>query len=97
MNTATAGTGHPRACQLRRSGDDKMLAGVARGIARYLDADVMLVRVIIAALALFTGVGVALYSRLAADPRGRQRPAGRRGVDGRPPGPLPLNPDQPTA
>ena len=61
MNTATAGTGHPRACQLRRSGDDKMLAGVAGGIARYLNADVTLVRVIIAALALFTGAGVALY------------------------------------
>jgi phage shock protein PspC (stress-responsive transcriptional regulator) len=38
-----------------------MLAGVAGGIARYLGADVTLVRVIIAALALFTGVGVALY------------------------------------
>ena len=38
-----------------------MLAGVAGGIARYLDADVTLVRVIIAALALFTGAGAALY------------------------------------
>ena len=61
MNATTTGTGHPRACQLRRSGDDKMLAGVAGGIARYLNADVTLVRVIIAALALFTGAGVALY------------------------------------
>ncbi len=60
MNTTTD-TGQPRACQLRRSGDDKMLAGVAGGIARYLNADVTLVRVIIAALALFTGAGVALY------------------------------------
>jgi phage shock protein PspC (stress-responsive transcriptional regulator) len=34
---------------------------VADGIARYLSADVTLVRVIIAALALFTGAGVALY------------------------------------
>ena len=47
--------------QLRRSGDERMLAGVARGIARYLNADVTLVRVIIAALALFTGAGAALY------------------------------------
>ena len=47
--------------QLRRSGDDRMLAGVAGGIARYLNADVTLVRVIIAALALFTGAGAALY------------------------------------
>jgi len=38
-----------------------MLAGVAGGIARYLDVDVTLVRVIIAVLALFTGVGVPLY------------------------------------
>ncbi len=38
-----------------------MLAGVGSGIARYLDADVTLVRVIIAALALFTGAGVVLY------------------------------------
>jgi phage shock protein PspC (stress-responsive transcriptional regulator) len=38
-----------------------MLAGVAGGIARYLDADVTLVRVIIAVLALFTGVGAGLY------------------------------------
>ena len=37
-----------------------MLAGVAGGIARYLNADVTLTRVI-AALALFTGAGVALY------------------------------------
>ena len=47
--------------QLRRSADDKMLAGVAGGIARYLNADVTLVRVIIAALALLTGAGVPLY------------------------------------
>ena len=67
MNTTTADagsatvTGQPGACQLRRSGDDKMLAGVARGIARYLNADVTLIRVIIATLALFTGAGAALY------------------------------------
>ena len=67
MNTNTADAGpaavssQTEARQLRRSGDDKMLAGVAGGIARYLNADVTLVRVIIAALALFTGAGVALY------------------------------------
>jgi phage shock protein PspC (stress-responsive transcriptional regulator) len=38
-----------------------MLAGVAGGIARYLNADVTLVRVIIAALAVCTGVGAGLY------------------------------------
>jgi phage shock protein C len=67
MSTATADAGsatltdQPGARQLRRSGEDKMLAGVAGGIARYLDADVTLVRVIIAALAMFTGTGAALY------------------------------------
>jgi phage shock protein C len=66
MNTNTADAGsaavnsQTEARQLRRSGDDKMLAGVAGGIARYLNADVTLTRVI-AALALFTGAGVALY------------------------------------
>ena len=67
MNTTTADarsatvTGRPQAGQLRRSADDKMLAGVAGGIARYLNADVTLVRIIIAALVLFTGAGLALY------------------------------------
>jgi phage shock protein PspC (stress-responsive transcriptional regulator) len=67
MNTTTAdarsatAVGQPRARRLRRSADDKMLAGVSGGIARYLNADVTLVRVIIAALVLFTGAGVALY------------------------------------
>jgi phage shock protein PspC (stress-responsive transcriptional regulator) len=67
MNATTADArsttfaGQPEAGQLRRSGDKRMLAGVAGGIARYLSADVTLVRVIIAALALFTGAGAALY------------------------------------
>jgi phage shock protein PspC (stress-responsive transcriptional regulator) len=67
MNTTTADarsaatTDQPETGQLRRSGDDRMLAGVAGGIARYLNADATLVRVIIAALALFTGAGAALY------------------------------------
>jgi phage shock protein PspC (stress-responsive transcriptional regulator) len=54
-------TDQPAARQLRRSTDDKMLAGVAGGIARYMNVDVTLVRVIIAVLALFNGVGLALY------------------------------------
>ena len=68
MNTSTANAGsaavngQPEAGPLRRSGEDRRLAGVAGGMARYLNADVTLVRVIIAALALFTGAGVALYA-----------------------------------
>ena len=67
MNTTTADAGsattagQPQAGQLRRSADDKMLSGVAGGIARYLNTDVTLIRIIIAALVLFTGAGLALY------------------------------------
>jgi phage shock protein PspC (stress-responsive transcriptional regulator) len=67
MNTNTADTqselftDQPQAGQLRRSTDDRMLAGVAGGLARYLNIDVTLVRVMIAALVLFTGAGAALY------------------------------------
>ena len=67
MNTDTADKGsttmtdQPAARQLRRSADDRMLAGVAGGMARYLDVDVTLVRVIIAALVLLNGAGLALY------------------------------------
>ena len=63
--TADAGsatvTGQPQARKRHRSGHDKMLAGVAGGIAGYLTADVTLVRVSIAALVLFTSADVALY------------------------------------
>jgi phage shock protein PspC (stress-responsive transcriptional regulator) len=67
MNTTTAdagfaaAAGQPQVGRLRRSSEDKMLAGVAGGLARYLNTDVTLVRVIIAALVLFTGAGAALY------------------------------------
>jgi phage shock protein PspC (stress-responsive transcriptional regulator) len=55
-------TGHSTgARRLSRSADDRMLAGVAGGIARYLDVDVTLVRVGIAALTLLTGPVAALY------------------------------------
>jgi len=89
MNTTTADArsapviDQPQARQLRGSGDDKMLAGVAGGMVRYLNADVTLVRVIIAALVLFTGAGVALYvAAWLLIPED--------GVDRRPPGPHPL-------
>jgi phage shock protein PspC (stress-responsive transcriptional regulator) len=59
---STTTTDQPAVRQLRRSADDRMLAGVAGGIARYLNADVTLVRIIIAALALFNGLGLALYA-----------------------------------
>lgn len=86
MNTTTADagsatvTGQPGTRQLRRCGEGKMLAGVAGGIARYLNADVTLVRVIIAALVLFTGVGAALYlaAWLLIPADGQDQPAAAR-------------------
>jgi phage shock protein PspC (stress-responsive transcriptional regulator) len=91
MNTTTADagsatvTGQPEARPLRRSDDDKILVGVAGGIARYLNADVTLVRVIIAALALFTGVGVALYvaAWLLIPADGQDQPAAAAWIAGR--------------
>ena len=46
---------------LHRSTDDRMIAGVASGIARYFDVDVTIVRISIAVLSVFGGAGVALY------------------------------------
>jgi phage shock protein PspC (stress-responsive transcriptional regulator) len=67
MSTTTADTAYAttndqhEAARLRRSTDDRMLAGVAGGIARYLNVDATLVRIGIAALTLLTGAGAALY------------------------------------
>jgi phage shock protein C len=38
-----------------------MIAGVAAGFAEYLDVDVTAVRIVIAALVVVGGVGIALY------------------------------------
>ncbi len=40
---------------------DRMLAGVASGIARYLGVDVTIVRIVLAVLAVVGGAGVPLY------------------------------------
>ena len=67
MSTSTADTAYATttdeaaARQLRRSATDKMLGGVAAGIARYLNLDVTLVRIVVAVLAVGTGLGAALY------------------------------------
>ena len=47
--------------QLDRPTDDRMIAGVASGIARYLGADVTAVRIILAVLAFVGGAGVPIY------------------------------------
>jgi phage shock protein C len=49
--------------RLVRSRDDAVIAGVAGGIARYLEVDSTIVRLIFVAL-VFTGVGVLLYPLL---------------------------------
>ena len=46
---------------LSRPVSDRMLAGVAAGLARYLDVDVTIVRIVLAVLAVVGGIGVPLY------------------------------------
>jgi phage shock protein C len=46
---------------LYRPTKNRMIAGVAAGIAVYLNADVTVVRIVMAALVVFAGVGIALY------------------------------------
>lgn len=47
--------------RLTRSETDKMLGGVAGGLAQYLNIDATLVRLGIVVISLFTGVGVLAY------------------------------------
>jgi phage shock protein PspC (stress-responsive transcriptional regulator) len=46
---------------LCRPVDDRVLAGVGAGIARYLSIDVTIVRVVLAVLAIAGGFGVPIY------------------------------------
>lgn len=66
MNTApypepetAAPSDEPR--QLYRPLHDRMLAGVASGLARHLGVDVMLVRVALVVLCFVGGIGVPVY------------------------------------
>jgi phage shock protein PspC (stress-responsive transcriptional regulator) len=61
-----AGTDSPAGVGVRpqplcRPVNDRMLAGVASGFARYLDLDVTLVRIVLAVLAVVGGAGVPVY------------------------------------
>ena len=47
--------------RLTRSSTDKMLGGVCGGIAQYLGVDATIVRLVAAALIVFTGVGPLVY------------------------------------
>ena len=46
---------------LSRPVEDRMLGGVAAGIARYLSVDVTVVRIVFAVLAIMGGAGIPLY------------------------------------
>jgi phage shock protein C len=46
---------------LRRPIEDRMLAGVAAGVARFLGVDVAVVRIVLAVLAVVGGAGVPIY------------------------------------
>ncbi len=47
--------------RLMRNTDNQMIGGVASGIADYFGIDVTLVRIVFAALTVFSGTGVILY------------------------------------
>ena len=51
----------PESARLTRDMQRKKIAGVCAGLARYMDVDVVLVRVIWLALAFCTGVGFIAY------------------------------------
>jgi phage shock protein PspC (stress-responsive transcriptional regulator) len=50
-----------KAQPLNRPVEDRMLGGVAAGIARYLSVDVTVVRIIFAVLTFVGGAGIPLY------------------------------------
>jgi phage shock protein PspC (stress-responsive transcriptional regulator) len=51
----------PEHAALRRPFQDRMLAGVAAGVARYFGVDVMIVRIAFVILTLIGGAGIPLY------------------------------------
>ena len=86
---------------LSRSLDGRLIAGVALGLADYLDVDVVVVRVLFVVLTLVGGIGIPLYlaawllvpeedrdESIAEQLLGRTRPdAGLRSDADRPRGP----------
>jgi phage shock protein PspC (stress-responsive transcriptional regulator) len=51
----------PERVPLRRPFEDRMLAGVAAGLARYFGVDVMIVRIAFVVLTVVGGAGIPLY------------------------------------
>lgn len=54
-------TATPAAPRLRRRATDRVMAGVASGLADYLNVDPLLVRVVLVGLVLFNGAGFFIY------------------------------------
>jgi len=88
MDETTAGPAHagfdPQRLRtvlaLRRPVDDRMIAGVCTGLARYLRLDPVVVRVLMVALAVVGGLGVILYGTvwlLTPDAGSDRAPLGR--------------------
>ena len=46
---------------MRRARDDRLVGGVAAGLARYLGADVTIIRIVLVVLAFVGGAGVPIY------------------------------------
>lgn len=86
VGTGTTGPDGPPVRLFRRSREDQMIAGVCGGAGRVLGVDPVLVRLAMAALALFgVGLGALLYlicwvivplEEPAADPAPPTSPAG---------------------
>lgn len=47
--------------KIRRSRDDRVIAGVAGGLGRYVNIDPVLFRILLVVLTLFGGSGILLY------------------------------------
>lgn len=58
---AGATTARPQRAPLRRSRDDRVIAGVAGGLGRYLGIDPVIIRIALVVLAVSGGSGVLLY------------------------------------
>jgi phage shock protein PspC (stress-responsive transcriptional regulator) len=52
---------HRSAAALERPVHDRMVAGVAAGAARYLGVDPTVIRIVLAVLVFFGGVGLPIY------------------------------------
>jgi phage shock protein PspC (stress-responsive transcriptional regulator) len=61
-NPAGSASGRFDVRQLRRSRDDRMIGGVCGGLGRYVGIDPIIFRIVLAALAIFGGVGLLLYA-----------------------------------